>query len=141
MNYTEVPFLGKTYAFDLLKVLEKGEFTFTGLLNEIKVSRATLSNTLQALVDEGYVNKEAIGRYTVYRIAEKGLRTLQPESQISDVLLKHLRDYVVQRLEERGIFQQYEIDEKDLSDDIQKSAQRHLREIVESVERFIKEGR
>lgn len=136
----EVPLLGKTYAYDLLKILGRGKFTFTGLLNEMKVSRTTLSNTLQALVEEGYVNKEAIGRYTVYRITEKGLETLKPHSQINDVLLKRLTDYVLKRLTEKGLLEHYEIDEKELSEDVQEHAQKLLREIVESVERSIKEG-
>jgi len=136
----EVPLLGKTYAYDLLNVLGKGKLTFTGLLNEIKISRTTLSNTLQALVDEGYVSKEVIGRYTVYRISEKGLRTLQPQPQIEDVLSERLTDYVFKRLKERGLLEQYEIDRKELSEDIQKRAQKLLKEIVESVEKSIKEG-
>jgi len=136
----EVPLLGKTYAYDLLKVLGKGKLTFTGLLNETKVSRTTLSNTLQALVDEGYVSKEVIGRYTVYRISEKGLRTLQPQPQIEDVLSERLTEYVLKRLKERGLLEQHEVDRKELSEDIQKRAQKLLKEIVESVEKSIKEG-
>ena len=137
----EVPLLGKTYAYDLLKVLGRGKLTFTGLLNEMKVSRTTLSNTLQALVDEGYVSKEVIGRYTVYRLTDKGLETLQPRSQIEDVLLERLTDYVLKRLTERGLLKQYEIDRKELSEDIQKHVQKLLREIVENVEKSIKEGK
>jgi len=136
----EVPFLGKTYAFDLLEVLGRGKLTFTGLLNEMKVSRTTLSNTLQALVDEGYVSKEVIGRYTIYRISEKGLQTLQPQTQIEGILLERLTDYVLKRLKERGLLEQYEVDRKELSEDIQKYAQKLLKEIVESVERSIKKG-
>jgi len=136
----EVPFLGKTYAFDLLEVLGRGKLTFTGLLNEMKVSRTTLSNTLQALVDEGYVSKEIIGRYTIYRISEKGLQTLQPQTQIEGILLERLTDYVLKRLKERGLLEQYEVDRKELSEDIQKYAQKLLKEIVESVERSIKKG-
>lgn len=135
----EVPLLGKMYAHDVLSILGRGKFTFTGLLNEVKVSRATLSNTLQALVDEGYVSKEAIGKYTVYRITEKGFQTLQPKSQIEDVLLKRLTDYVVQRLEERGLFEQFEIDEKELSEDIQKRAHKLMKEMIENLEKSIKE--
>jgi len=137
----EVPLLGKAYAHDLLKVLGRGKLTFTGLLNEMKVSRTTLSNTLQALVNEDYVSKEAIGKYTVYRLTEKGLETLQPRSQIEDVLLERLTDYVLKRLAEKGLLEQYEIDRKELSEDIQKHAQKLLREIVESVEKSIKEGK
>jgi len=136
----EVPFLGKTYAYDLLKLLRSGKLTFTGLLNEMKVSRTTLSNTLQALVDEGYVSREFIGRYTVYRISKKGLQTLQPRTQIEGVLLEHLTGYVLRRLEEKGLLEQFEVDGKELSEDIQKHAQKLLKEIVESVEKSIKEG-
>jgi len=136
----EVPLLGKAYAYDLLKVLGRGKLTFTGLLNEMKVSRTTLSNTLQALADEGYVSKETIGRYTLYRLTEKGLQTLQPPSQTEDVLLEHLTDYVLKRLKEKGLLEQYEVDRKELSEDIQKHAQKLLKEIVESIEKSIKEG-
>jgi len=136
----EVPLLGKTYAYDLLKILGRNRLTFTRLLNEMKISRTTLSNTLQALVNEGYVNKKVIGRYTVYRITEKGYQTLKPESQVEGVLLRHLNDYVLKRLREKGLLKHYEIDEKELSEDIRKRAQKLLREIVESVERSIKEG-
>ena len=136
-----VPLLGKAYAYDLLTVLGRGRLTFTGLLNDMKVSRTTLSNTLQALVNEDYVSKEAIGKYTVYRLTEKGLETLQPRSQIEDVLLERLTDYVLKRLAEKGLLEQYEIDRKELSEDIQKHAQKLLREIVESVEKSIKEGK
>jgi len=137
----EVPLLGKAYAYDLLTALGRGKLTFTGLLNEMKVSRTTLSNTLQALVDEGYVSKEVVGRYTVYRLTEKGLETLQPGSQIEEGLLERLTDYVLKRLTERGLLKQYEIDRKELSEDIQKHAQKLLREIVENVEKSIKEGK
>jgi len=136
----EVPLLGKTYANDLLGVLVRGKSTFTGLLNEMKVSRTTLSNTLQALVDEGYVSKEAIGRYTVYRITEKGFQTLEPQPKVEDVLLEHLTDYVYKRLEERGMLERYDVDRRELSGDIQKHAEKLLGEIVESVERTIREG-
>jgi len=135
----DVPLLGKAYAYDLLTVLGRGKLTFTGLLNEMKVSRTTLSNTLQALVDEGYVSKEVIGRYTVYRLTDKGLETLQPRSQIEDVLLERLTDYVLERLTERDLLKQYEVDRKELSEDIQKHAQKLLKEMVESIERSIKE--
>ena len=134
----EVPFLGKTYAYDLLEILGRGKLTFTGLLDEIKVSRTTLSNTLQALVDEGYVSKEVIGRYTVYRITEKGLQTLKPQSRIEEVLLRHLTDYVLRRLKERGLLEHYEIDREELSEDIRKRTQTLLKEIVERVEESIK---
>jgi len=136
----EVPLLGKTYAYDLLKVLGRGKLTFTGLLNEMKVSRTTLSNTLQALVNEGHVSKETIGRYTVYRLTGKGLETLQPRSQIEDVLLEHLTDYVLKRLTEKRLLERYEVNRKELSEDIQKHAQKLLKEIVESIEKSIKEG-
>jgi len=136
----EVPLLGKTYAYDLLEVLVRGKLTFTGLLNEMKVSRTTLSNTLQALVDKGYVSKEVIGRYTVYRLTEKGLETLKPHSKIEDALLEHLTDYVLKRLREKGLLERYEIDRNELSEDISKRAQKHLKEIVESIETSIKEG-
>ena len=135
-----VPLLGKAYAYDLLTVLGRRRLTFTGLLNDMKVSRTTLSNTLQALVDEGYVSKEAIGRYTVYRLTEKGLETLQPRSQIEDVLLEHLTDYVLKRLTEKRLLERYEVNRKELSEDIQKHAQKLLKEIVESIEKSIKEG-
>lgn len=135
----EVPFLGKTYALDLLKVLGRGKSTFTGLLNELQVSRTTLTNTLQVLADEGYVHKETVGRYTVYRITEKGLDVLHPSSDVSSVLLKNLTDYVAKRLEERGLFRKYEIDDKELAEEIQKHAQRLLREMVENVERSLVE--
>jgi len=107
----------------------------------MKVSRTTLSNTLQALVDEGYASKEVIGRYTVYHLTKKGLETLQPRSQIEDVLLERLTDYVLKRLTEKGLLERYEVDRKELSEDIQKHAQKLLREIVESVEKSIREGK
>ncbi len=136
----EVPLLGRTYAFDLLRVLAGGRLTFTGLLNEVKVSRTTLSNTLQALADEGYVSKEAIGRYTVYRISEKGIQTLQLRSQTDGALLEHLTDYVLKRLKERGLLQQYDVDRRELSEEIQKRTHKLLKEIVEDVEKTITEG-
>ena len=132
--------LGKMYAHDVLSILGRGKFTFTGLLNEVKVSRATLSNTLQALVDEGYVSKEAIGRYSVYRITEKGFQTLEPQSKIEVVLLERLTDYVYKRLEERGMLEQYDVDKNELKEDVQKHAQKLLKQIVESVEKAIIEG-
>lgn len=136
----EVPLLGKTYALNLLKVLGKGKFTFTGLLNEVKVSRATLTDTLQALVKENYVSRETVGRYTVYRIANKGLNVLQPGLQVSNDLLTNLTDYVTKRLEERGLFDKYEVEEQELCEEIQKQAQKLLREMVENIERSIKKG-
>jgi len=135
----EVPLLGKMYAYDLLKILGRNKLTFTGLLNEMEISRTTLSNTLQALVNEGYVSKEAIGRYTVYHITEKGFRTLKTESQIEDVLSDRLIDYVLKRLMDKGLLERYEIDRKELSEDIGKRAKRLLKEMVESVEESIKE--
>ena len=137
----EVPFLGKTYALDLLKILGTGKFTFTGLLNELKISRTTLTNTLQTLVEEGYVNRKTIGRYAVYRITQKGASVLQPTSEIGDVLLNKLTDYVAKRLEERGLSENFDIDEKELSEEIQKHVQKLLPEMVERIENSIKEER
>ncbi|MFB0522151.1 MAG: winged helix-turn-helix domain-containing protein [Candidatus Bathyarchaeia archaeon] len=127
------------YAFDLLKALERGKFTFTGLLDEIQVSRATLSSTLQALVDEGYVNKQAIGRYTVYRITQRGLDVIQPSSEISNVLLGHLTKYVARRLEERGLLKKHDVDKKELSEEIEKHAQRLLKDMIENIEKSFAE--
>lgn len=135
----EVPFLGKTYAHDLLKILGKGKFTFTGLLNELQISRTTLTKTLQVLADEDYVHKETVGRYTVYRITEKGLDALQPSSDVSSVLLENLKDHVTRRLEERGLFRKYEIDDKELAEEIRKHAQRLLRVMVENIEKSLVE--
>jgi len=133
--------LGRTYALDLLKILGEGKFTFTSLLNEMKISRTTLSSTLQDLVEENYVSKETIGKYTVYRITEKGLEALQPRSQSFDAPLKQLTDYVAQRLREKGLFDRYEIDETELKEDVRKHVERLLKEILEDVEKSMKEAR
>jgi len=65
---------------------------------------------------------------------------LQPQPQVEGVLLKHLTDYVLKRLEDRGLLEQHEVDRKELSEGIQKHAQKLLKEIVESVEKSIREG-
>jgi len=136
----ETPLLGKTYARNLLAILESGKSTFTDLLKDVKVSRTTLSNTLRALVEEGFVVKEEVGRYTVYRLTEKGLQVLQPSTRIEDVLVDRLTDYVYRRLMERGLLEHYHIDKKELAEDVRKRTRRLLREVVESVEKTTRDG-
>ena len=133
----EVPFLGKTYALDLLQILGRGRSTFTGLLEELKISRTTLTKTLRSLVDEEYVSRENVGRYTVYRITTRGLDVLHPNSQVNDVLLGQIRDHVTQRLRDGGMYERYEIDERELVEEIQEQARRLVGEIVQNIERSL----
>jgi len=136
----EVPFLGKTYAYDILKTLGKEKFTFSGLLKQMKVSRTTLNKTLQTLMAESYVSRENIGRYTIYRITEKGLQILQPDSNIKDLLSEHLTDYILKKLQEKKLLEKYEIDKKVLTEEIQVQTQKFLEEIIRKIQKSIEEG-
>lgn len=136
----EAPLLGKAYARDLLAILNNGKSTFTGLLDEVKVSRTTLSNTLRALVEDGLVQKEEVGRYTVYRLTEKGLQAMQPSTGMEDFLTHILTDYVYRRLGERGLLERHSIDKEELAEDVRKRAKRLLKDVVEGVEKSAKEG-
>lgn len=135
----EVPFLGKAYARDLLHILERRQSTFTGLLEEVKVSRTTLSNTLRALVEDGLIEKEEVGRYSVYRLTEKGLQAMQPSTGMEDFLMHILTDYVFRRLGERGLLERHNIDKEELAEEIRKRAKRLLKEVVEGIEKSTRE--
>jgi DNA-binding HxlR family transcriptional regulator len=134
----EAPFLGKAYARELLAILNNGKSTFTGLLDEVKVSRTTLSNTLRALVEDGFVQKEEVGRYAVYRLTEKGLQAMQPSTGMEDSLTHILADYVYRRLRERGLLERHHIDKEELAEEVRRRAQRFLKEVVEGVEKSTK---
>jgi DNA-binding MarR family transcriptional regulator len=130
----EVPLLGKTYALGLLQILGRGRSTFTGLLDELKISRTTLTKTLKTLVEEGYVHRESVGKYVIYRITEKGLDVLEPDSRPRDALMQKLGEYVVGQLEVRGLLEKYDIDKKELSAEVWEQARIFLDELADRIE-------
>ena len=97
-----VPLLGREYAYPVLRALgENRQATFTGLLSELDVSRATLSATLQDLVDQDYVQKETLGKYSIYSLKEKGSRELTRATG-SEPIIERLAIYIYEKMRDKG---------------------------------------
>ena len=93
----------RTYAVSLLDELAtEGEQTFGELLFTVGSSRATLSNTLLELDQEGLVHKRRLGRRTFYTITSAGARALT-ETPVEDRLMDdRITNLVSRRLTEAG---------------------------------------
>lgn len=132
--------MGRRYAYDILRLLQERKSTFTRLLTELTISRTTLSTTLQDLVEEGLVSKKAIGRYTVYRLTEKGNGVLGQYPPREDAMLDHLTRYVLGKLEKKGYLNKYsEVQRKEVSQDIREKAKQVLIEITRTIEETLRE--
>jgi DNA-binding PadR family transcriptional regulator len=96
------PLLGREYAYPVLRALgENGQATFTGLLTELDISRATLSVTLQDLVKQSYVHKETLGKYSIYRLKEKGSQELARRGG-SEPFIERLALYIFEKMRDKG---------------------------------------
>ena len=97
----DIPLLGREYALPVLKTLERqGQSTFTGLLTELDISRATLSATLHELVNEGYIQKETLGKYSVYRLKERGSQELTIRTE--NPVVEQLATYIYETMKSKG---------------------------------------
>ena len=133
----DIPLLGREYAFPVLKTLgKKGQSTFTGLLTELDISRATLSATLHRLVHEGYIQKETIGKYSVYRLEERGSQELTIRN--GDPVVEQLVNYIYEKMKSKGqIESNTEKDEVLIA--IREKTHEHIEQIVTGATETIKE--
>jgi DNA-binding MarR family transcriptional regulator len=99
--------LGRSFGLHILEALrERPELSFTGLVDELGMNRATLSRTLADLVAEGYVERRRFGRHRYYSVTERGLEVL--EELRSTVLTEdRIVQLVYRRLGEKGLLGQY----------------------------------
>ena len=136
----EIPLLGREYAFPLLEVLEKrGQTTFTGLLTELKVSRATLSSTLQDLVEEGYVQKETLGKYSIYRLKEKGSQELTRRIGC-DPLVERVAVHIYEKMKSEGKID-FDTEREEVLAAIREKAQQLIEQIANSASEILGEAR
>jgi DNA-binding HxlR family transcriptional regulator len=97
----DIPLLGREYAFPVLQALGKnGQSTFTGLLTELDISRATLSATLHELVHEGYIQKKTLGKYSVYSLKERGSQELSTRTE--NPVIEQLATYIYETMKSKG---------------------------------------
>ena len=74
----DVTILGRSFGLNILEALrERRETSFSGLMGEMGMNRATLSRTLGDLMNHGYVERRAYGRHRYYTATKKGLRKLE----------------------------------------------------------------
>jgi DNA-binding HxlR family transcriptional regulator len=133
----EIPLLGREYAFPVLKALGKmGQSSFTGLLTELDISRATLSATLHELVNEGYIQKKTLGKYSVYRLEERGSQELTIRN--GDPVVEQLVSYIYEKMKSKGqIESNTEKDEVLIA--IREKAHEHIEQIVTGATETLKE--
>ena len=135
----EIPLLGREYAFPLLEALEKkGRTTFTGLLTELELSRATLSATLQDLVDEGYVQKETVGKYSVYRLKEKGFSELTRRSG-GEHIIERLALHIYDKMNSQGRLERWQAEREEILDTIREKARQLVEQVATSVTESLRE--
>lgn len=80
----------------------EGELTFGELLTTVGPSRATLSNTLVELHQDGLVRKRRLGRRTFYTLTSAGARALT-ETPVEERLLDdRITNLVSRRLTDAG---------------------------------------
>ena len=133
----DIPLLGREYAFPVLKTLgKKGKSTFTGLLNELDISRATLTATLHELVHEGYIQKKTLGKYSVYSLKERGSQELTIRT--GDPVVEQLVSYIYETMKRKGeIESNTEKDEVLIA--IREKTHEHIEQIVSGVTETLKE--
>jgi len=133
-----VPLLGREYAYPVLRALgESGQATFTGLLSELDISRATLSATLQDLVDQGYVQKETLGKYSIYRLKEKGSRELTRGTG-SEPIVERLAIYIYEKMRDKGQVKS-DAEREEVLAAIREKAQQLVEQVAASAVELLKE--
>jgi Mn-dependent DtxR family transcriptional regulator len=133
-----VPLLGREYAYPLLQILEmKQKATFTRLLTELKISKSTLSATLQDLVKYGYVEKEIVGKYSVYRLKEKGSQELS--KRIGEYsTIERISFYIYDKMREKGDLERFpESTKEEVLDTIRKQTQDIIEKIATSTAQLL----
>jgi len=135
----DAPLLGREYAYPVLKALgEKGQATFTGLLTELDISRATLSATLQDLVDQSYVRKETMGKYSIYRLEEKGSRELTKRGG-GEPVIERLILHIYGKMKEKGQVEP-DAEREEVLAAIREKAQELIEQIAASAAKLLKEN-
>jgi len=136
----DAPLLGREYAYPLLAVLgEKGRATFTGLLTELQISRATLSDTLQDLVGQGYVQKETVGKYSVYRLKEKGSQELSRRSGNAPVI-EQLALFIYEKMKSSGQIGKWpDAEKEEILGAIKEKARQLVEQVAASVAELLRE--
>lgn len=106
---------------------------------ELSMSRATLSVTLQDLVDGGYIHKENLGKYRVYRLAENGSHQLMKRGGY-EVLLERLALYIYDRMGDKGhIKNRQEADKEEILDVIKEKARQAVERVADSAAELLEE--
>ena len=103
----DVTILGRAFGLHILDALhQRRELSFSALLNELGMNRATLSRTLGDLMAQGYVERKPFGRHRYYKLTEEGLEKL--EEYTNPVLTEdRIIQLVYKSLEEKGVLNQY----------------------------------
>jgi DNA-binding HxlR family transcriptional regulator len=103
----DVTILGRSFGLHILEALrERRETSFSGLMEELGMNRATLSRTLGDLMNHGYVERRAYGRHRYYTATKKGLRKLE-ELKRPELTEDRIVQLVYRSLGERGVLERY----------------------------------
>jgi len=107
MSTSDATILGRSFGLHILDALrERPELSFSALLSELGMNRATLSRTLADLVAQGYVERRPFGRHRYYTITDEGATKLKELS--SPILTEdRIAQLVFKGLSERGILERY----------------------------------
>jgi DNA-binding HxlR family transcriptional regulator len=103
----DLTILGRAFGLHILDALhQKRELSFSALLNELGMNRATLSRTLGDLMAQGYVERKPFGRHRYYTITENGVKKL---GEYTNPALTEDRiiQLVYKNLKEKGVLDQY----------------------------------
>ncbi len=107
MSTSNATILGRSFGLHVLDALrERPELSFSALLSELGMNRATLSRTLADLVTQGYVDRRAFGRHRYYTMTDQGAAKLK---ELSNPILTEDRiaQLVFKDLGERGVLERY----------------------------------
>ena len=107
MSTSDATILGRSFGLHILDALrERPELSFSALLSELGMNRATLSRTLADLVAQGYVERRPFGRHRYYTITDEGATKLKELS--SPILTEdRIAQLVFKGLSERGVLERY----------------------------------
>jgi DNA-binding transcriptional regulator PaaX len=115
---------------------KKGQSSFTGLLTELDIPRATLSATLHKLVHEGYIQKKTLGKYSVYRLEERGFQELTIRT--GDPVVEQLVSYIYEKMKSKGHIES-STEKNEVLNAIRKKTHELIEQIVASANETLKE--
>jgi DNA-binding MarR family transcriptional regulator len=99
--------LGRAFGLHILDALhQKRELSFSALLHELGMNRATLSRTLGDLMAQGYVERKSFGRHRYYKVTEEGVKKLE-EFTNPALTEDRIIQLVYKNLKEKGVLDRY----------------------------------